>query len=172
MPRRDQLERQRQQPGAVVLVEGCGPAIADPPENCLEFRQVVGADEAELLEERVVRRQVGEQLDHGLGDLLAGLDQVLGQTDLVEHLPHISVVGEGVELERRADRGSEQQVFGDRGVGVEALGVVGLDEVGDAVLDEPPGERAARLEQAARPPADRPRDRAASAARAHRRRCS
>ena len=165
MARRDQLERQRQELRAILLGKRRGSRLADPAEDGDEFGQIVGADKAELLEEFVIGRQVGEHFDHGFGHLLAGRDQIFGQADLVENLQHVSIVGERFEIENGPDRRAEQQVLRDRGIGVEPLGIVGLDQVGNPVLDEPAGERLARLEQLRRPPRDEPPDPSASAGR-------
>ena len=148
MPRRDQLERQGQQLVPLLPVEPADPATFGGGEDRGEFRQFMRADKAELLEKFVFGRQTGEHLGHRRGDLTPGLDKVVGQPELVEHAAHMNIVGERVELEGGADRRPEQQVLGDRGVRVVALGVVGLDEVRDALGDEPLLQGAARFEEA------------------------
>ena len=147
VPRGDEFERQREQLGTIGCMQRPRPIGADAPEDRHEFRQVIRADEAELLEELVIGRQIGEQLDHRLGHLSAGLDQVVDQPDLCQDLQHVGIVGERFEVEGRTDRRSEQQILRDRGIEVEPLGIVGLHEIGDAVLDEPTGQRFARFEQ-------------------------
>ena len=111
------------------------------------FRQLLRADEAELVEELVIRRQAGEHLGHRRGDLAAGLDQVLGQPDLVEHGADVLIAGQRLEIENGADRRAEQQVFRDAGIRVVALRIEGLDQVGDPVGGEAVAQRAPRLEQ-------------------------
>ena len=69
-----------------ALASAAAPPLADPPEDGDEFRQIARADKAELLEELVIGRQVGKQLDHRLGHLFAGSDQIFGQPDLGENL--------------------------------------------------------------------------------------
>src|SRR6185312_10199390 len=61
--RLDVRERQRDQLGAVIGAEGGQVDLLDARQQGSEIREIIGADERELLEERVPRRQVGEQLD-------------------------------------------------------------------------------------------------------------
>ena len=71
-----------------------GAVLADARQEIAELRQIVGVDEAELLEEGMARRQIGEQFDHGLGDLAADLGQGPHQVLAFQDLPHIGVVGD------------------------------------------------------------------------------
>ena len=86
MARRDQPERQRQQLFALLRVQaGRRRRVSAALRIAANSGSSSRADEAELLEELVIGRQVGEHLGHRRGDLAAGLDQILGQPDLVEH---------------------------------------------------------------------------------------
>ena len=69
MPRRRQLERQRDQALAILATERVQPARIGPGGQRPVLGQIVGADEAELAEVLVIGRQIDEQLDHGGGDL-------------------------------------------------------------------------------------------------------
>src|SRR6266851_4040399 len=144
----DHLEGQREQLAAILRFQRVAAGLVDAAEDGLELRQGAGADEAVLLEELVLGRQIGEQFDHRLRHLLAHGDEIVGQPDLVEDAQDIGVLGEEIEIEGGSDRRAEQQVLGERGVGVVALGVVALDEMGDALLGEAAGERVARLDHA------------------------
>ena len=94
------------------------PYVGDALEDRLELRQVVLVDEAVLREELVARRQAAEQLDHGLGHLVAGADQQLVQAGGAQHLAHVGVAGQVLDVEHAPDRRAEQQVLGQRGVAV------------------------------------------------------
>ena len=121
VPGGDQLERQRQQLArSSASSSPFSPTSADALEDRLELRQVVLADEAVLREELVARRQAAEQLDHGLGDLVAGAQQQLVQPGLAQHLAHVGVAGEVLHVEHAPDRRAEQQVLGERRVAVVA----------------------------------------------------
>ena len=136
MARRDQPERQGQQLFALLPMQaGVAACAVGGTYDAPKFGQFLGADKAELLEEFMIGRQTGEHLGHCPRDLAAGLDQILGQPNLVEHRANISVVGERIEIENRADRRAEQQVFRDARVRVVALRIEGLDKIGDAVGD-------------------------------------
>ena len=57
------------------------------------------------------------------------------------------IAGQRIEIENGADRRAEQQVFRDARVGVVALRIEGLDQIGDAIGGETVAQRAPRLEQ-------------------------
>ena len=95
----------------------------------------------------MVRRQVGEQLDHRVGELEADLEQRLGQPGLGEDLLGVGMRREVLHVEHLAARRAEHQVLGERGVGVVALLVEHLDEPGEARLGEPLAHRPARGEE-------------------------
>src|SRR5206468_6988001 len=82
--RGDQLERQRQQPVALLVVERPYAATLGGRQDRREFGQLLSADKTELLEKFVLGRQAGEHLGHRLGDLAASLDEVVGQANPVE----------------------------------------------------------------------------------------
>ena len=97
-----------------MLVQAGHAAGIGRAEDRSVFRQLLRADEAELVEELVIRRQTGEHLGHRRGNLAAGLDQVLGESELVEHGADVLIVGQRLEIENRADRRPEQQIFRHR----------------------------------------------------------
>src|SRR6266446_1602240 len=144
---RDQPEGQGEEFGAIRPPKPRRSPATRTSKNGCKFRQIGGADKAELLEELVIGRQVGEQFDHRFSDLLAGCDKVIDQPHFFENLDYVHVVRERLEVESRTDRGSEQQVFRDRGILIEPVCVVGLDEFGDLVFDQPAGERLARFQE-------------------------
>ena len=113
-----------------MLGEGRGSSFTDPAEDSYELGEIIGTDEAELVEEFMISRQVGEHFDHRFGDLLAGGNQIFDQADLCQNLQHVGVVCERIEIEDRADRRAKQQVLRHRRVEIEPLGIVSLDEVG------------------------------------------
>ena len=147
VPGGDQLERQRQELLALFVRERLGAAALEHRENGAEFRQLVRVDEAELLEEFVPGRQVGEHLAHRCRRVPAGFDEVVGQLELIEHRQDIIVAGQCLEIESRPDGGSEQQVFGNAGVAVVMVGIVGLDQLDNVLLGKPLGQRMARFQQ-------------------------
>src|SRR2546426_959401 len=108
------------------------PASACAVQDRLELRQVVLADEAVLGEELVPRRQAAEELDHRLGDLVAGAQQELVEPGVVQHLAHIGVGGQVFNIKGFSDRRAEQQVLGERRVADVLVGVEALDPVLDA----------------------------------------
>ena len=148
VPGGDQLERQREQLAGLGFVQAFQADVVDALQDGLELRQVVLVDEAVLREELVARRQAAEQLDHGLGDLVAGAHQELVQPGLAQHVAHVGVGAEVVHVEHAADRRAEQQVFRDRGVAVVERGIEALDPVPDAERVQPLAHLAARLEHA------------------------
>ena len=91
-------------------------------------------------------RQVGEQLDHGAGDVDADGHQVVGQPDAIEHLADIGL--EALQRVGVADRGAEQQVLEDRQVAVVALLVERLDQLGEVGLLQAIMQLAARSHDA------------------------
>ena len=144
MARRDQLERQRQQFLPLFTPQRRDAAAVEGAQNGGERRQIIGADEAELLKKFMLVGQVGEHLGHHRGNLPADVYEIVGQPDLVEDLQHIGVVGKRLEVENRPDRRPEKKVFGDARIGVVLLDIIGLDEFGDVVRDQTAGERVAR----------------------------
>jgi hypothetical protein len=80
------------------------PARCTRVDQLLEVRQVLGRDEAELFEERMARRQIGEQFHHGDGDLLAKGDEVVGDVGGRQHAGEMRVAGQclGGEVEASA----------------------------------------------------------------------
>ena len=146
MARLDIGERQRDQLGAVVGAEGGHVGLLDARQQCAELRQVIGADERELLEERVARRQVGEQFDHGLGDPPAHRQQRHGDTGLIERRLEIVVAGHLTELQSIADRRAEQQILGQRQVLVVAVAIERLDQRRQRRFRQPTMQGVARLQ--------------------------
>ena len=130
-----------------MLGEGRGSPFTDPAEDSYELGKIIGTDEAELLEEFMISRQVGKHFDHRFGNLLAGGNQIFDQSDLCQNLQHVGVVRERFEIEDRADRRAKQQVLRHRRVEIEPLGIVSLDEVGNSVLGKPASERLPGLQQ-------------------------
>src|SRR5271156_26828 len=126
------------------------PGYFHPLENALKDRQIVGADERELLEQRVFGVQPREQLGHHPGDSGADLEEVMSEPDLVEHLLNVAVSGKPVAFEGRSDRCPEQQIGGNRGVGVIALRVETLDEMSKIAGFETLGKHPARIEDPSR----------------------
>ena len=92
----------------------------------------------------MARRQIGEQLDHGLGDAPADIGQGLGEAGIGQHLEQIGIARDAVGLQLRPDRRPEQQVLHQRHVLVVAVDVEGLDQggerrIGEAVAQIDPG---------------------------------
>ncbi len=148
MARLDQLEGQAEQLGAVFR-RHLGIARRARQQR-LELRQVLGGDEAELLEEFMARRQVREQFDHRLGDTPANGDEVVGQPGLVEHRQHVVVLGQPVGIEGGGrppcrTTGSPPALRGVVALGVECLHQRLQRRVGRALL-----QRRARLQDVLR----------------------
>ena len=130
--------------------------------------QLVGRDEAVLLEQRVVGRQAGEQLDHGLGDGEAHALQLEVEAGRLQHRLHVGVGRDVVAVEVLADRRAEQQVLGHRQVAVVAVGVERLDQAGIARILQAAMQRVARLQDALGEIGPQRRDRSCRAGRANR----
>ena len=135
--------------GAVALGRRLGGGAAG--EDRLVFRQLVGGEERELLEQRMPARQAAEDLQHGGGDPLAHGDEVVGEPGPVEDEADHRVLGQRPAGERRGGGDTEQQVLRHRRLPVVAGGIERLDEVGvplrrqalaegDPRLDQPGGE--------------------------------
>ena len=144
MARLDIGEGERGQAVAVLRRQRGDGSLAQPAQQRPVFRQILGGDEAELLEEGMARRQIGEQLDHGLGDAPADIGQGLGEAGIGQHLEQIGIARDAVGLQLRPDRGPEQQVLHQRHVLVVAVDVEGLDQggerrIGEAVAQVDPG---------------------------------
>jgi len=133
----DVAQRQGHQPGTVGLRHGIGALAAQALQQQADIGQLVGRDEAVLLEQRIVGRQAGEQLDHGLGDAEAHVQQVAVEAELLHHGLHVRIGGEVVAVEVLADRRAEQQVLGDRQVLVVLVDVELLDQPGIGRLLQP-----------------------------------
>ncbi len=127
--RLDIAERQAQHAPAVFFAERRNPAFLATLDEHPEIRQLVGGDEAELLEKGVAGRQVGKDLDHGPGNRHAHLEQDVTKPFLLEQIDQQLVLGEVGGLVRLLDRRPEQEIFRDRGVQVVALGVETDDEI-------------------------------------------
>jgi len=128
MLRGDQPERQRQKAGPLLVRRRGERTIGDLGEQNPEFGQVVGADEAVLVEEIAVRRHVREQLDHEPRHLHASGGEVLQEPDLAQQCDELGVTRQVGRLERGASRRSEQQVLGHADIGMVARGIEELDE--------------------------------------------
>ena len=146
--RRDQLQRQRDQPLAIGRAQALQLGRVGAADQRAIVGQVVRADEAELPEVLVIRRQIGEQLDHRARELEPDLEQRLDQPGLGEDLLHVGLRGEVLDVEGLADRLAEQQVLGERGVGVVALGIEHLDQPAELRIPQALAHRPARLEEA------------------------
>src|SRR5437763_1688083 len=85
--------------------------------------------------------QTCEQLDHHPGNPGADLEKVVSESDLVEHLLNVGVSGEPVAFKGRSDRCAEQQIDGNRRIGVVKLRVETLDEMSKSAGFETPGNR-------------------------------
>jgi len=146
IPRRNQLQCQRQEPLPGRLQQTLHPGPFHPLQDALETGQIVGADKAELLEELMLLPQTGEQLDHHASDLRADFHKVVSEPDFVEHAPDIEPAGEPVAVKDRSDRGAEQQIDGNGRIGVVAVGVESFDKMRKIILGEALGEHATCLE--------------------------
>ena len=69
-------------------------AARAPADDRLVLGKLVGADEGELLEQRMSRRQAAEDLRHRLGDLRAHGGEVVGQALGLQRLAEAGVLGE------------------------------------------------------------------------------
>ena len=69
MPGGDQLERQSQQQTPIVLLEMLQVSVRRSCQQALELGKIVSADKTELFEQRAVRFDVGEQINHHRGNL-------------------------------------------------------------------------------------------------------
>src|SRR5437762_13452846 len=94
--------------------------------------------------------QTCEQLDHHPGNPGADLEKIVSESDLVEHLLNVGVSGEPVAFKGRSDRCAEQQIDGNRRIGVVKLRVETLDEMSKTTGFETLGKHAARFEDALR----------------------
>ena len=146
MPRRHQLEAQRDQALAIIATERVQPARIGAGGQRPVLGQIVGADEAELAEVLVIGRQIDEQLDHGGGDPEADLDQGVRQAGPLEGLLHVRMRRKMLDVEGLVGRRAEQQVLGERGIGVVAIDVEHLDQAAEARLLEPLAHGVPRLE--------------------------
>ena len=148
---RNQLERQRHQQVAVGCLNFFQAGIGNPGQHRLYLGQIVLLDETEALEEFVPRRQAAEQLDHGFGQLVAGLEHVVCKTGLIQHTAHVAVARQILEVELRlADGCAEKQIFGQRRVVVVAFDVELLDQALHAGRGKPRPDRLAREQHAVR----------------------
>jgi len=86
---RDELEGQGQQAEALGLAQHAKIAAIDLADQGPIVGQILGADEAELPEIIVIRRQIGKQFDHGAGETVADIDKHIGKLALLEHVLHI-----------------------------------------------------------------------------------
>ena len=148
VPRLDIREGDGDQPLLVGRRGFLQAAALHARQQLLHQRQIVGGDEAELLEEGMARRQVREQFDHGLGDLFAHRDERRLQALGLDHLGQHLVVAQGREIEHRAARRAEQQVLRHRHVAVVFGGIELLDQVREVGLLQPAMNGDARLQEA------------------------
>src|SRR5690606_32320375 len=121
MPCRHEEKGQREQAGLIARAQRGGTASPNAGKNLLKDRQVLCLDEAVPLENLLSRIDVAEQLHHGLGNLAARSDQLISQSDLVQNLTDMRVLGEILDVEHWAHRCAEQQVLRERGVLVEPV---------------------------------------------------
>ena len=82
------------------------------------------------------RRQAAEQLDHRLGELVAGPQQVVVQPRLLEHFANVGVLRQVLEVESLAHRRTEKQVLGQGRIAIEARRIEAVDPVLDTVRSE------------------------------------
>src|SRR5436190_9145329 len=97
VPGRNEPKGQGEEFGAVRPRKPPRSSAARTSKNRREFRQISSADEAELLEELVIGRQIGKQFDHRFGDLFAGGDKVVDQPHFFENLNYVDVIRERFE---------------------------------------------------------------------------
>ena len=142
----DVAEGQRHQARPVGLGHRLDALAAEPLQQQPDVGQLVGRDEAVLLEQRIVGRQAGEQLDHGLGDAEAHALQVEFEAGRLQHRLHVGIGGDAVAVELLAERGAEQQVLGDRQVLVVEVVVERLDQAGIGLVLQASAQRVARLQ--------------------------
>ena len=154
MLRGDQPERQRQEPGLFLVRRRGERAVGDLREQDPELGQVVGADEAVLVEEVAVRRDVGEQLDHESRHLHARGIEVVEQRR--RHAAGRRTPGwrAGSPAGTRAARRPEQQVLRDADVRV----VARRDRRARRTTPGPPLARDRGFAPAPRGPSPRPTD--------------
>ena len=145
--RRHQAERERQQPGLVVVPDRRQAAIRGLGDQRLELRQLVGADEAVLVEQRAVGRDPGEQLDHQLRDPGADGVEVVQQPHLAQQRDEFRIARQVRRLEIGTAGRAEQQVLGDAQVGVVRIGIEELDVRGEVVGAHAVPDRRPRLER-------------------------
>ena len=92
--RGDQLQRQRQQLSPLGSGSDFDVVAVDGAEDRLEFGQVVGADKAVLLEKSCSAGAPAKISNVFAAICAPGLDQIVGQPGLVEHLAHVFVFGQ------------------------------------------------------------------------------
>ena len=146
MARLDIAQRQGHQARAVGLGHRLGALAAQSLQQQADIGQLVGRDEAVLPEQRVVGRQVGEELDHGFSDGKAHAQQVLVQAEVLEDRLHVGIGGQIVAVELLADRRAEQEILRHRQVLVVFLGVERLDQAGIARVLQPAVQGVAGLQ--------------------------
>ncbi len=104
--------------------------------------QLIGSDEAELLEEGMAGWQIGKEFDHGFGNLLAHMQQVLHQTFMLEQLDQERTVDQPRIVKAAAcSRCPEQHVFDQAQILVVAVGIKRFDQAGKARLPQSIGDR-------------------------------
>ena len=94
-------------------------------------------------------RQIAEQIDHDLRHAQADREEFLAQIDLFEHLLHVGMVTQSLEIERAAQRQAEQQVFGRGHVAVVVVAIEGLDQPDVTPILQPLAQHSPRLEDPA-----------------------
>ena len=146
------LERQRHQQFTVGLFDPFEPGIGRPGEDGLHLGQIVLPDETETLEELMAWRQAAEQLDHGFGELVPGLEQIVAEPGLAQDVAHVVVARQVLDVEDPTPGRAEEQVFRQRRIAVVALGVELLDQPLHAGRGEPRAYRLAPAQHAVREP--------------------
>ena len=60
----------------------------------------------------MIRRQIGEQFDHGGGQLVTAGQQVLHQIGLFKNFQNVGILGQFFDIEHIAHGISKDQIFG------------------------------------------------------------
>eukprot|EP01136_Pigoraptor_vietnamica_P020555 Opistho-1_new@69583 len=133
----DVTERQGHQARAVGLGHRLDAFAAQALQQQSDIGQLVGGDEAVLLEQRIVGRQAGEELDHGFGNRQTHALQVDVEIGGLQHRPDVGIGRDIVAIELLADRRTEQQVLCNRQVADVVVLVERLDQAGISAAFQP-----------------------------------
>ena len=99
-------------------------------DEILKDGQMLGIKEIELLVVLVVRIQIGEHFNHQGCQLIADFHELGFQIGLLQYVPDVGMVRNGIRFENISHRGAEHQVFDQSGIVIVQVRVERLHELG------------------------------------------